>query len=305
MAALVCDICGGKLVMQSGGVAKCDSCGMEYTKECIQEKVQEIKGTVKIDGPVETVKGDAEKERLIKTAQECFRKGAVDEADKMFRKISKDYPNEWRAWMGIIYSESLSLTNDEIRNLFIFQYGQEKQTPDQFLESEYKKALAFAPENEKSNIEMYRKDFVIALQNRIEKILLEDKINNLIDENSKLKSKIEESEISLSQQIDRRQSEVGFAIFWFVVFVVVVIAFIMIPQLSAWWLLLIIPTLGVLTLSFIMQAFTSGTADNNNKLGKHIENMKSTFYKNKSEIEKLQNQIKLTGGTIYENSRYN
>lgn len=39
MAALVCDICGGKLTMGAGGIAVCDSCGMEHTKERIQEKV--------------------------------------------------------------------------------------------------------------------------------------------------------------------------------------------------------------------------------------------------------------------------
>ena len=36
MEALQCDICGGKLVMGSGGIAVCDSCGMEYKKERIQ-----------------------------------------------------------------------------------------------------------------------------------------------------------------------------------------------------------------------------------------------------------------------------
>ena len=102
MAALVCDICGGKLVVQSGGVAKCDSCGMEYTKERIQEKVQEIKGTVKIDGPVETVKGDAEKERLLNMADDCFKKGNLDEARKIYKRVTEEYPNDWRGWCGTI-----------------------------------------------------------------------------------------------------------------------------------------------------------------------------------------------------------
>ena len=42
MAALVCDICGGKLVMGSGGIAVCDSCGMEHSPDRMKEKVQEI-----------------------------------------------------------------------------------------------------------------------------------------------------------------------------------------------------------------------------------------------------------------------
>ena len=48
MAALVCDVCGGKLVMGTGGIAVCDSCGMEHSKDRMQEKVQEIKGTVAV-----------------------------------------------------------------------------------------------------------------------------------------------------------------------------------------------------------------------------------------------------------------
>lgn len=59
MEKLCCDICGGTLIMQSGGkVAICDSCGMQYSVERIREKVQEIKGTVSIEGTVKTQDAD-------------------------------------------------------------------------------------------------------------------------------------------------------------------------------------------------------------------------------------------------------
>ena len=61
MAALQCEICGGKLMAKAGGIFECDSCGMQYDKTRIQEMVQEIKGTVKVEGTVEvqgTVKVD-------------------------------------------------------------------------------------------------------------------------------------------------------------------------------------------------------------------------------------------------------
>lgn len=61
MAALQCDICGGKLIGKPGGLFECDSCGMEYSTEWAKAKIQEIKGTVKIEGTVEvagTVKVD-------------------------------------------------------------------------------------------------------------------------------------------------------------------------------------------------------------------------------------------------------
>lgn len=61
MAALQCEICGGKLIGKPGGLFECDSCGMEYSTAWAKEKIQEIKGTVKVEGTVEvagTVKVD-------------------------------------------------------------------------------------------------------------------------------------------------------------------------------------------------------------------------------------------------------
>lgn len=49
MAALVCDVCGGKLIMGTGGTAVCDSCGIEYSTDRMKEKIQEIKGVVRVD----------------------------------------------------------------------------------------------------------------------------------------------------------------------------------------------------------------------------------------------------------------
>ena len=37
MANFVCDICGGKLTMQSGGIGVCSQCGMEYSNERLRE----------------------------------------------------------------------------------------------------------------------------------------------------------------------------------------------------------------------------------------------------------------------------
>ncbi len=80
MAALQCEICGGKLQGKPGGVFECDSCGMEYSTEWAKAKIQEIKGTVKVegtvqvegtvklDGPVEVKGGGPTKESLLKRA---------------------------------------------------------------------------------------------------------------------------------------------------------------------------------------------------------------------------------------------
>ena len=87
MAALVCDICGGKLVAKAGGLFECEYCGMQYDKTRIQEMVQEIKGTVKVEGTVQvqgTVAVDtkANKENLLKRIEICA-------GDRDFKKMKE------------------------------------------------------------------------------------------------------------------------------------------------------------------------------------------------------------------------
>lgn len=57
--ALKCDVCGGTLTMQPGGQgAVCEYCGMNYAIGRLREKVQEIRGTVKVEGVVKTQRAD-------------------------------------------------------------------------------------------------------------------------------------------------------------------------------------------------------------------------------------------------------
>ena len=59
--ALKCDVCGGTLTMQPGGQgAICEYCGMNYAIGRLREKVQEIRGTVKVEGVVKTENADFE-----------------------------------------------------------------------------------------------------------------------------------------------------------------------------------------------------------------------------------------------------
>ncbi len=117
MKQLTCEVCGGKLVMQSGGIAKCDSCGMEYTKERIQEKVQEIKGTVKIDGPVETIKGNSEKERLLKNAEQFEQFQDWEKAYQTYKEITKEFPNEYIGWYKLFELETLRFNGRKFSSL--------------------------------------------------------------------------------------------------------------------------------------------------------------------------------------------
>ena len=65
MAALQCDICGGKLIGRPGGLFECDSCGMEYDTAWAKDKIQQIKGTVKVEGTVE-ITGSVKVENPVK-----------------------------------------------------------------------------------------------------------------------------------------------------------------------------------------------------------------------------------------------
>lgn len=91
MGKLVCEICGGSLLMNADNVAECESCGMKYAKE-------KVASMVKIDGTVEITKGEAEKERLLKNAETFLKLGKHTEAEDMCKKIVDEYPDDYRGW---------------------------------------------------------------------------------------------------------------------------------------------------------------------------------------------------------------
>jgi len=94
MDKLVCDICGGKLIMQVGGVSKCDSCGMDYSLARMREKVQEMK----IVGPIETVRGEAELERELAAVKQFTELGYYDKAIEKGMKLIDEFPHDYRCW---------------------------------------------------------------------------------------------------------------------------------------------------------------------------------------------------------------
>lgn len=91
MTALVCDLCGGKLIMGAGGIAVCDSCGMGYSSERMKEKVQEIKGTVKIDNTHLV-------ENYLKMARSAYASSNNKEAEDYANKIIEIDPQNADAW---------------------------------------------------------------------------------------------------------------------------------------------------------------------------------------------------------------
>lgn len=102
MKPLRCDFCGGHLIMdKSREFAICEFCGTKYMKETIQDKIQEIRGQVSITGAVETVTGNAEKERLLKNAETYIGIKEFDKAIQTYQQVIKQFPEDYRGWWGL------------------------------------------------------------------------------------------------------------------------------------------------------------------------------------------------------------
>jgi len=155
--------------MVSGGIAVCDSCGMEYTKERMQEKVQEIRGVVRVDNSHMT-------ENYLSMAQNAYDSNNQSEAESYCNKIIEIDPNNYQAWLLKGKSAGWQSTLQNLR----------------FSEavSGFSKAIANAPEDERDNIIEETKDeiknlSVACISLRSERFIewpKEDEVNGFIDD---------------------------------------------------------------------------------------------------------------------------
>lgn len=134
MAALVCDLCGGKLVMGAGGIATCDSCGMEHSPNRMKEKIQEIKGVVRVDNTHMV-------DNYLEMAINAYNADNNSEAESYCNKIIEIDPINHKAWMlkGKAAAWQSTLQNPRV---------------DEGVAA-FAKAIYNAPEDEKDN---YRKE---------------------------------------------------------------------------------------------------------------------------------------------------
>ena len=97
MKAIVCDICGGKLQIGAGGIATCENCGMEYTKERMQEKIQEMNGAA--PEPVTVQSGTSQVvENYFSMAESALQSGNNSEAETYCNKVIELRPQDYKAW---------------------------------------------------------------------------------------------------------------------------------------------------------------------------------------------------------------
>lgn len=116
MEKLVCEICGGRLIMGQKDTFECESCGSCYSREWVKQKVQEIQGTVKVegtvqvegtvklDGPVE-VKGGVNLENLLKRGQIALEDEKWDEAADFFQQALNHDAENAEAYLGLFLAQ--------------------------------------------------------------------------------------------------------------------------------------------------------------------------------------------------------
>ena len=93
MQKLQCELCGSvDIIRTNDGCFQCQHCGCKYTLE--QAKA--------LLGTVETTIGTAERERLLKNAQTQYEIGENDKAIKTFSKVTEQFPDDYRGWLGLM-----------------------------------------------------------------------------------------------------------------------------------------------------------------------------------------------------------
>lgn len=123
MKPLVYDICGGDLVVQAGGEkAVCSCCGIQYSLERIREKVLEIRGTVRVEGTVQTNQTGSREDvdQWRKLLEKYYAAGDFQSANQIVKKILEAIPNDPQA--NQMYDELQVLKDLEVNNGTLVKY---------------------------------------------------------------------------------------------------------------------------------------------------------------------------------------
>ena len=129
-AKLQCEICGGKLIGKPGGIFECENCGTEYSTEWAKAKIQEITGTVKVEGTVEvtgkvqveggTVQVDSSvsKEALLQRGNFALEDGDWAKAKELFDQVLNIDPCNADAYLGLALADTKFRNRDSFQHLF-------------------------------------------------------------------------------------------------------------------------------------------------------------------------------------------
>ncbi len=169
MAVLVCDLCGGKIVMGSGGTGVCSNCGMEYSTERLREKLSE--GGATVAAPVAAPQADNSKmiENYLKMAENALSAGNNEEAESYCNKIIEIDVTNYRAWLikGQAAGWQSTLRNPRLLESV----------------SAFAKAIENAPEDEKEAVKEEAVDQITRLTNAMLSLRTDNFAENPCEEN--------------------------------------------------------------------------------------------------------------------------
>lgn len=129
MAALQCEICGGKLMGRPGGIFECDSCGMEYDTAWAKAKIQEIKGTVQVEGTVEVqgtvkvdgpvrVEGNVTADAMLQRGFMALKANEKEKADEFFERALDIQPRCSMAYLGKLLCKTDCKELSELEDIY-------------------------------------------------------------------------------------------------------------------------------------------------------------------------------------------
>ena len=169
MAVLVCDLCGGKIVMGSGGTGVCSNCGMEYSTERLREKLSE--GGATVAAPAAAPQADNSKmiENYLKMAENALSAGNNEEAESYCNKIIEIDVTNYRAWLikGQAAGWQSTLRNPRLLESV----------------SAFAKAIENAPEDEKEAVKEEAVDQITRLTNAMLSLRTDNFAENPCEEN--------------------------------------------------------------------------------------------------------------------------
>lgn len=93
MKALKCEVCASNELVKDGDYFVCSYCGTKYTLEDAKKML--------VSGEVEIIKGDAEKERLLKNAMSFIKISEFERARSTYAEVVEEFPEDYRGWWGL------------------------------------------------------------------------------------------------------------------------------------------------------------------------------------------------------------
>lgn len=193
MEKLQCSVCGGALVMSDDGEkAVCESCGMSFKKETVKKMIMELSGPVKVEGIQNS-------DSLVDRAETFLRLGEMRKAEEAFRKLTDEYPADYRGWWG------LTRLTDWHRYFYNNGLG------DATMPTVCNRALKFAPEETKAAIQDYFDKQVQFIKSETDRQLLEEAAANQQEAERQKQEAEKQAELRRQQEekaaVERQKAE--------------------------------------------------------------------------------------------------